>query len=112
MTPFPPSDFDAPGLRCEIRASKRLAPILASIVQTCAGDLGLLIVVERALAGNAAIPAITLTLPVERMIEPDQTWCLACRVACFCPDARVSVLVTGVPEASARAARDTAATAA
>jgi len=98
-------------LRCEVRASKRLAPMLARIVQTCANDLGQPVDTSIEQAGNATVPLVTLILPAEVVVEPHQAWCLACRVACFCPDARVSVLVTGatVPAAASPAATTTAA---
>lgn len=40
-------------------------------------------------------PVLTLHLPAELAATQPQVWCLACRLACFCPDARVSVLVLG-----------------
>ncbi|MBE2215118.1 MAG: hypothetical protein IAE82_14685 [Opitutaceae bacterium] len=99
-------------IRCEIHASKRLAPILANIVQTCARDLGQPVAIVATARANATIPVITLVLPVEVVIEPHQAWCLACRVACFCPDARVSVLVTGATEPAAAEVSEPAADAA
>jgi hypothetical protein len=38
---------------------------------------------------------LTLHLPAELAVSQHPVWCLACRLACFCPDARVSVLVRG-----------------
>ena len=101
MIPMNNTCSAVPTIHCEIHASKRLAPILANIVQTCARDLGQPITIVPTARANATIPVITLVLPAELVIEPHQAWCLACRVACFCPDERVSVLVTGAIEAAA-----------
>lgn len=90
-------------LRCRIHASKRLAAILAQIVESCARDLGQSVLVEPGAGGNSAAPTITLVLPAEWVVEQHHAWCLACRLACFCPDARVSVLVTGAVAAGASA---------
>lgn len=85
----------SPPLRCEISAARRgEARNLADIATTCARDLGVALEVER--HDRAPGPsAITLHLPVELAAEQHPVWCLACRLACFCPDARVSVLVEG-----------------
>lgn len=88
-----------PGLRCEIRAGRRLIPILAGIVQTCARDLGQAVAIEPVPVGGAALPSVTLVLGVELALQQHHAWRLACRVACFCPEARVSVLITGIEEA-------------
>ncbi len=89
-------------MQCEICAPRRLTPILGNIVLTCARDLGQPIHIVAARGDKAAVPVITLVLPAELVIQPHQAWCLACRLACFCPDARVSVLVTGATEAVGR----------
>ncbi|MBE2212368.1 MAG: hypothetical protein IAE82_00745 [Opitutaceae bacterium] len=112
MKTIPRATSAFPELRCEIHASKRLAPILSNIVQTCARDLGQPVAVVLTARANATIPVITLVLPAEVVIEPHQAWCLACRVACFCPDARVSVLVTGATETAAAETNEPAADAA
>lgn len=96
---------------CEIFAdSASHAAALAGIAQTCAGDLAQPLQLElnagrstprrrpsRALSLSRAPvdPVITLRLPAELAAGQHPVWCLACRLACFCPEARVSVLVLG-----------------
>ena len=82
-------------LVAEIRASKRaLARELERIVGTCAQDVGLTVVTRaRAPRDHAGEANITLHVPAEAAAQQHPVWCLACRLACFCADARVSVLV-------------------
>jgi hypothetical protein len=70
------------------------ARALAQIVATCATDVGI-VVETRARAPRKHVgPAlVTLHLPAEFAANQHPAWCLACRLACFCADARVSVLV-------------------
>lgn len=73
---------------------------LAEIAQACARDLGLTLILQTSVvhaekAHPHPAPVLTLHLPVEYAASQHQVWCLACRLACFCPAARVSVLVLG-----------------
>lgn len=106
---LPHSPADLPRLRCEIRATRQLGPILTKIAKTCAADVGQPLELVTLPNPSAAAPSITLVVPAELVLEPHQAWCLACRLACFCADVRVSVLVTGVAEAVAEQPHATAA---
>lgn len=82
---------------CEIHAPRSAqAAALAEIATVCARDVGQPLTVRALTIGKAsAEPVLTLHLPVELAVEQHRVWCLACRLACFCPTARVSVLVSG-----------------
>lgn len=84
---------------CEIIAPRAAqAAALAEIAGTCARDIGQRLSVSLLTVGGPKVsePVLTLRLPAELAASQHQVWCLACRLACFCPDARVSVLVEGV----------------
>jgi hypothetical protein len=92
MNATPPA---SPALRCAIAAARQSdVRNLADIASTCARDLDVTLDVERH-DHSTGPDAITLHLPVELALEQHPVWCLACRLACFCPEARVSVLVEG-----------------
>ncbi|HVU24729.1 MAG TPA: hypothetical protein VHE13_11450 [Opitutus sp.] len=82
---------------CEIFAPRAAqAASLAEIAALCATDVGQPLIVKTLTIGAAAgQPALTLNLPVALAAAQHRVWCLGCRLACFCPDARVSVLVQG-----------------
>lgn len=87
----------APALRCELTAPTAAeARAWRLIVRACARDLGQPV---RVLTGPAAeperSPSVTLHLPATLAASQHPVWCLACRLACFLPQARVSVLVHG-----------------
>lgn len=44
---------------------------------------------------NSTPTTVTLHLPVAVASTQHPAWCLACRINCFSPDVRVSVLVLG-----------------
>jgi hypothetical protein len=90
-------------IACEVAATDaRRARELAAIVETCGVDAGQRVAVstrclrtphrKKALRRPAVI---TLHLPVTMAATQHPAWCLACRVACFCPQTRVSVVVHG-----------------
>lgn len=103
----------ASAILCEIHAVRAAeAGALAEIAATVARDIGQPLSVKTlALGRQAAVvePVLTLHLPAALAASQDRVWCLACRLACFCPSARVSVLVRGEPAfasaASGRPAR-------
>lgn len=82
---------------CEIHAPRSSqAAALAEIATVCARDVGQpLISRTLAIGADCVEPSLTLHLPVELAEAQHRVWCLACRLACFCPSARVSVLVRG-----------------
>ncbi|WP_438480017.1 hypothetical protein [Oleiharenicola lentus] len=83
-------------LVCEIHApAAEPLPALEQIAEACARDVGQpLTVKSRHSSAVGKEPLITLHLPAELAASQHQVWCLACRLACFCPHARVSVLVS------------------
>lgn len=88
-------------IRCEIVApGSAHAAVLAEVAAACARDLGQPLEVaalryRRTTRERETAPTLTLHLPAELASAQHQVWCLACRLACFCPSARVSVLVLG-----------------
>jgi hypothetical protein len=93
---------------CEIFAADAVrAAALAEIAAALGRDVGQPLL-ARTVVGRrpppAAAPTLTLHLPAEFAASQHEVWCLACRLACFCPQARVSVLVTGATFASTAAA--------
>ncbi len=93
---------------CEILApSAVLAEALGGIVGTCARDAGQPVLLK-SLPDGGRDTVITLRLPVEFASTQHPVWCLACQLACFCPQARVSVLILGKstfpPSAASRSA--------
>jgi len=85
-----------PPVVCEIRSSHASeAGILSEIAKTCARELAQPLLVKT-VSSNQRVqdPLITLQLPVEMAATQHEVWCLACRLACFCPSARVSVFVS------------------
>ncbi len=84
-------------IRCEINAAATgEGTALAGIARTCARDLAQPINIKIIPHLDAPPESlITLCLPAELAASQHPVWCLACRLACFCPDARVSVLVLG-----------------
>lgn len=88
---------EATPIVCEIHAPRASqAAAFAEIAVVCARDIGQPLSVKKLVMGAEAREAVlTLHLPVELAIDQHRVWCLACRLACFCPGARVSVLVRG-----------------
>jgi len=81
---------------CEILAPRAAqAAAFAEIAATCARDTGQPLQIEALPARRVAEPVLTLHLPAALAAAQHPIWCLACRLACFCPDLRVSVLVEG-----------------
>lgn len=80
-------------LVCDIRAGQAAA--LAAIARALALDVGQPLVV-RTRSHAVRVPGesvLTLHLPAALASTQHQVWCLACRLACFCPGTRVSVLI-------------------
>ncbi len=85
----------SPVLVCEIHAPDAATGAdLAHIAETCARETGVEVVI-RPLPPGGRNQTLTLRLPVELAAMQHPVWCLACRLACFCPGARVSVLILG-----------------
>lgn len=87
----------AAAILCEILAPRSAdAAELAEVAAVCARDVGQPLTVRTSRIGKSAREALlTLHLPAGLATSQPEVWCLACRLACFCPDARVSVLVLG-----------------
>jgi len=96
MTHTPVRAPKPPPVVCEIRSSHASeAGILSEIAKTCARELAQPLLVKTVSSGQRIQdPLITLQLPVELAATQHEVWCLACRLACFCPSARVSVFVS------------------
>lgn len=85
-------DSNSAPIPCEIRAPGKVAADLTHIAEFCAGEIGLAIeVVTR--DERVSEPLVTLHATPEQAVSQHPIWCLVCRLACFCPQARVSVLV-------------------
>ncbi len=98
-----PAEVPEP-IECEIRARHAAhAAVLAEIAVTCARDLGQSLRPRTLRIGKSDLNAnpaaaedeavLTLRLPAALAGSQHQIWCLACRLACFLPSARVSVLI-------------------
>ena len=88
-------------ISCEIFAPAAAhRSVLAEIAKACANDVGQPITIKRcqlqASRTRPQQPTVTLYLPAALAATQNQIWCLACRLACFCPSARVSVLILAV----------------
>lgn len=95
VPPSPP-----PALVCDVLASRRAqAATFAAIARALALDVGQPLAVRlrspTRTVRPTAQPVLTLHLPAALAATQNQVWCLACRLACFCPAARVSVLISG-----------------
>lgn len=96
---------------CEILAPRAAqAGALAEIATSVARDIGQPVTLKTLKLGPAAgaVPTLTLRLPVALAAAQHQVWCLACRLACCCPSARVSVLVLGAAAFTAKSHRSPA----
>lgn len=82
-------------VRCEVLAvSQDAANALRSVVRDCAAELGHDVVISaRAPEPFQGFATVTLQLSTEAALEAPWVWSLTCRLASFCGDARVSVLV-------------------
>jgi hypothetical protein len=90
-----------PPLLCEICARDPAhADSLSAIAVICAHDVGQKLVFKTLPPGNGgqgkpAPSSLTLHLPAELAATQHPVWCLGCRLACFLPDVRISVLIQG-----------------
>ena len=66
---------------------------LRRILHYCAVDSGAAITVRDHVRSGLSVPEFNLSVTPDELVERHQVWCLACRLACFCPQARVSVLI-------------------
>ncbi len=81
---------------CDLIApGKKLLRHLSGIAKVCARDVGVRLRLNPQQMPDSAPGGIfTLHLSAGQAISQHAIWCLACRLACFCPDAQVSVLVS------------------
>jgi len=77
---------------CEIHAPDRLATDLAWTVHFFAGQTGQSLTAV-ASEDRVSEPAVTLHLQPGQNSPAHPVWCLVCRLACLCPQARVGILV-------------------
>lgn len=83
-------------MECEIIAHSWGAGLeLQRIARHCGMDLGTSFDCKVRVDRNSGVPAhLTLKMDVAEIAESSTCHCLACRIACFCPKARVSVLIS------------------
>ncbi len=88
-------DSRGEAIECEISPANPVdGAALAAIATTCSLDLRqALKITVNAASRSQKESVITLHLSAELAISQHPVWCLACRLACFCPTARISVLV-------------------
>jgi hypothetical protein len=93
--------MNASHLDCEIAAaSNEAAAELQRIAQVCAKDVGVEMTFSRGPRRKRSMPPVfTLKMSASLAASQHPVWCLACRLACFCPQARVSVLVQSLAAA-------------
>src|ERR1700712_5108955 len=91
------SHSDSAAIVCEILASRAaLVTALTAISPAGPADVGQAIRIRAPKRSSAVRESvIILHLPAAVAASQHPAWCLACRLACFCPDTRVSVLVRG-----------------
>jgi hypothetical protein len=89
-------------LICTVHAAQGAAKDLAEIVRFSAQEIQqpIDVLVHETETGPHAI---TLHLLADDAATQHPAWCLACRLSCFCPTARVSVLVVGAEFSTASA---------
>lgn len=96
----PASDDASAPIVCEIHARHAAhAAALAEIALTCGRDVALRVHPRRVIVGrdrHAREDVLVLRLPAHLASSQHRVWCLACRLACFLPDARISVEVSAV----------------
>ena len=83
-------------IRCEILAPDDRALLdLGKIAKTCAIDLGINVplVIGSPQIKRETESAILLIIPREIAVLNDGIWRLASRIACFCPEIRVSTQI-------------------
>ncbi|AHF94406.1 hypothetical protein OPIT5_14695 [Opitutaceae bacterium TAV5] len=89
-----------PSFDCDVLAPDQdTVRYLKDVAKVCARDVGVNLCLKPA-TGHDGVPAgglFTLHLSPGQAVSQHAVWCLACRLACFCPDARVSVLVAASP---------------
>lgn len=94
-----PTRSQSIALACDVRAARpETGAAIAEIVEVCARDVGQRVVVRTQVEQTSEAGVITLHLPAALAASQHPIWCLACRLACFCPTARVSVLVEAQAE--------------
>jgi len=82
-----------PLIQCEIRAPENHTDLMIKTITACAQES------EASIHYNTTESSeensILLHLPVDLAGSQHPVWCLVCRLACYFPSARVSVLVHG-----------------
>lgn len=85
-------------IQCEIFApSSESGDELCCIAKSCAIDLKLAfpLTIDKRFARSNAETRINLAIPLEIALLYEAAWKLASRIACFCPQARVSAQILG-----------------
>ena len=71
-----------------------LSKQLERIVWQCALDAKLTLKTNAVVQISSKETFITIQLSVEEAMRDSPSWCLACRLACFCPYSRVSIIIS------------------
>ncbi len=77
-------------------ASSEINKECARIVWQCALDSRVALDIKPAINMRLKEDELFLTLRLspEEALKESASWCLACRLTCFCPNARVSILIS------------------
>jgi hypothetical protein len=74
-----------------------IAKQLESIALQCAIDAKTPMETKITVRSKIQSSFITLQINVDEALGDSQSWCLACRLGCFCPAARVSIIISAQP---------------
>ncbi len=85
-------------MKCLIESSNhKTAKQLESIAVQCAIDSRTQIETKRVVRSKIQSNFITLQIDVSEALGDSQSWCLACRLSCFCPSTRISIIISAQP---------------
>jgi hypothetical protein len=82
-------------MKCLIEsADYKTAKQLESIAMQCAMDVRVKVETKTTVRSKIQSNFITLQINVDEALGDSQSWCLACRLSCFCPAARISIIIS------------------
>jgi len=93
-----------PLIQCDISATVENTDLMTKIITACANESGAAVHCTPTVSTDE--DTILLHLPVEFAGAQHPVWCLVCRLACYFPSARVSVLVHGESAFSSQPSRE------
>jgi hypothetical protein len=90
--------FNSNAMKCLIESSDyNIAKQLENIALQCAMEAKTQIETKVTVRSKIQSNFITLQINVDEALGDSQSWCLACRLSCFCPAARVSIIISAQP---------------